>query len=308
MWKRSAQTMRKPLILILVMILILSSAAAVLAEKGLSVSCSPEGTEYILALRIAELLELPLLASESETPGSAANRMLADPECVLFASQDALIAGLQGYTDEDLRKAMLPVCSLAVDSLFLVMDKDVANEYGVTDFDSLYAYIKENEYDLTFARHMGADPVDRAVIRLTDELAVFAEYYRETEIPEVLCSGEAAAAVFTAAELAENPDEWLILLCLDADRSQAFADVPCAAEAGLTPCEGEILGLFLSAEAEEETAVRVRNAVLQLQQEDLPAGYTLNLTDGDTFSATVKNLFEDYKEYMTSEGLFFYEE
>ena len=45
-----------------------------------------------------------------------------------------------------------------------------------------------------------------------------------------------------------------------------------------------------------------------IRQEDLPAGYELCPLEGEELRNVVQALFRDYKEYMTAEGLFFYEE
>ena len=299
--------MKKSLLLLL-MVLVLSVAAAAHADKGLSSAYPAESVEAACAERLADLLDLPLLPVPEEDPGNAANLMLADPECVLAGSQDVLIAGLQGYTNEDLREAMAPVCSLAVSPLFLVMDRDIAAEMGISDLSSLLDYTASHEYDLTFARHISADPVDLAVTRLADGIAVLTDYYLEEEIPDILHSGEAAAGVFSGADLAAAEEDWLVLCCLSAERSPLYADVPSAAEAGLSPCDGVLLCLFMSAEASDESIAAVAEAAASLQAEDLPAGYLPCYAPGDAFSETVRKLFADYKEYMTSEGLFFYEE
>ncbi|MBR3334954.1 MAG: hypothetical protein IKG23_11745 [Clostridia bacterium] len=297
---------KRLMVLLLTGILCVSGAGC--AEKGLAVAFSPDSAEAVLGRQVAGLLDLPLLQAEEDDAGIAANLMLADPECVLLGSQDVLIAGLQGYTDKDLRKSMAPVCSLAFSPLFLVMDRNIAADLGVTDFASLREYVSANEYELTFARHIGADPVDRAVTQLSDELEVLTDIYTEEEIPDVLHSGEVAAGVFSGADLAASGDDWLILCCLGAERSSLFVDAPCASETGLNPCEGNLLCLFMSADAPGEAVEAAAGAAALLQAESLPAGYEPRYSSGSEFSDIVKALFADYKEYMTSEGLFFYEE
>lgn len=298
----------KKRILVLLLAGILCVIGTSYAEKGLSVAVSPDSVEASCALQIAGLLDLPLLTAADDDAGNAANLMLADPECVLFGSQDVLIAGLQGYTDKDLRVSMTPVCSLAVTPLFLVMDRNTAAGLGVTDFTSLREYISSNEYELTFARHIDADPVDRAVTQLSNELEVLTDYYTDEEISDVLHTGEAAAGVFSGADLAVSNDDWLILCCLSPERSSLYEDVPCSSEIGLNPCEGKLLCLFMSSEATDEAVEAVAGAAALMKEETLPAGYMLRYSSGSEFLDTVNNLFADYKEYMTSEGLFFYEE
>ena len=298
--------MQKKMLAVL-LILIINIHAAALADKGLSSAFPPDSATAACVPQIADGLSLPLLPVQDGDAGSAANLMLADPECVLLGSQDVLIAGLQGYTNEDLRVKMKPACSLAVSPLFLTMDRNVADGYGITDFASLRTYVSSHEYDLTFARHVGADPVDLAVTRLADEMEVLTDYFLVEEVPDVLRNGEAAAGVFSGEDLAASGEDWLILCCLGTERSSLYADVPCAPEIGLTPCTGKLLCLFMSSEASDESVSAVCKAA-EFLVDSLPAGYEPCYVAGSVFTQTILDLFADYKEYMTSEGLFFYEE
>ncbi len=297
--------MKKGLMILLALMLCVSCAWA---EPGLTAEGAPGSAAAALAELVSEKTGFSLEAAGEAAPGEAANRMLEDPECILCGSQKSLIAGLQGYTSADLRTAMTPVCRLAASPLYLVMDRNTAEGYGISDAQTLAAYAAEHEYELTFARRLGADPVDRAVTRLADEVPALTDYFRPEEIPEVLHSGEADAAVFTGLELAEAGEDWLVLCCLGAERSLAYPDIPCAAETGWTPCEGEWFALFASAEIPEELAAQAAGAAPGIRQEDLPAGYELCPLEGEELREAVQALFLDYEEYMTAEGLFFYEE
>lgn len=297
--------MKKAWIWILALLLTVSCAGA---EKGLTADFTPESAEAALAEVIAGRTGLPLTLVEGAEPGKAANLMLADPECVLCGSQQALIFGLQGYTSADLRQAMTPVCRVAVSPLYLVMDPGTAEAYGIRDLETLTAYIAENEYELTYARHLGADTVDRAVVRLSNETAVLTDYFRAEEIADALRDGEADAAVFSGQELAESGETWLVLCCLGAERSAAYPDVPCAAEAGWTSSEGVWIALFASSEVSAEDVSAIAAAALAVPADALPAGYEYSPLEGEACREAVQELFRDYKAYMTAEGLFFYEE
>lgn len=296
--------MRKSFLLMLVLVLCAVSGAR--AEKGLVAAFPPESRESVIAQAVAGMLDLPLL--EDEDAGSAANRMLADPEHILLGSQDVLIAGLQGYTELDLRQAMTPVCALAVSPFFLVMDRNVAEELGITDLDSFRAYISEAQEDVIFARHLDADPVDRAVTRLAYELDVLTDLFEDDEVPAALRDGEALAGVFSAADLAESEENWLPVLCLGTERDSAHPDVPCAAEAGFTPSEGFLVGLYMSSEASAESVENVCTAAQSLNVSLLPAGYVPSALSASDYAALVSSLFTDYMGYMTEDGLAFYEE
>ena len=292
-------------VLAILLAVCISGAAA---ERTLTTEFEEGSAGALLSQLISEKTGLPIVAAEGEEPGAAANRMLQDPECVLCGSQNTLIAGLQGYTTADLRDAMVPVCRVAVSPLYLVMDRSTAEGYGISDLETLQQYIPEHEYELVFARHLGADPVDLAVTQLSNETEVMTDWFSADKIPEALLDGDADAAVFTGRELAELDGDWLILCCLGAERSLEYPDIPCAAEAGWTPAEGEWVALFISAEASEEQIGETAQAALTVEQADLPAGYELRPLEGEALQEEVVNLFQEYKKYMTAEGLFFYEE
>ena len=291
----------------LILVLILCAVSGACAEKGLVAAFPEEAGESSIAQMVADTLELPLLESAEDT-GSAANLMLGDPECILIGTQNILITGLQGYTERDLRQAMTPVCTLAVSPLFLVMDRDVAEELGIIGFDSFRSYISEEQDDCCFARHLDADPVDRAVTRLAYELDVLTDLFPEDEVPDALRDGDALAGVLSGADMADSDGDWLPLLCLGAERSALYADVPCAAEAGLTPCEGILIGLYTSVETSAESVESIRAAMEQLDMSELPAGYTPFSLSGPDFNDLVRSMFTDYMAYMTADGLAFYEE
>ncbi len=278
-----------------------ASAADIITPFG------ADSAEGKIAAALSDQLGIPLTQITEETDGEAANQMLGNPEIFLLDTQAAPIAGLQGYTDEDLRTAMAPVCLVAESPLYIVMDAAKAEEYGIRDAETLVSWITDHEYELTFARHTGADVIDRAVTLLGNETAVLTDYFMPEEIPEVLHSGEADGAVMTGAELAENADDLLILCCLSGTRSVSFPEIPCAAEAGLPECRGETLWLFTSVKTDplliEQVAQVVSDADLPL-----PAGFEKRVLTGDELREDLKALFADLKDYMTSEGLFFYEE
>ena len=292
----------------IVLLLLVSLAVSVsAAEPGIVTPFPAESAEGQIAQTLSDCLGIPVLPDGAEDSGESANRMLADPDILLLDSQAAPIAGLQGYTAEDLREAMVPVCLVAESPLFVVMDVNVAEGYGIRDAETLAAWISDHEYELTFARHTGADVIDRAVTLLGNEAAVLTDYFLPEEIPEVLHSGEADCGVMSGAELAADADDLIILCCLDGKRSEAFPDIPCAEEAGFPVCRGESLWLFASAQADQAVLQQVVETVSAADL-PLPEGFEKRGLTSDALREELKALFADLKEYMTSEGLFFYEE
>ena len=210
--------MKKSLLTLLI-ILTLCLAASSAAAENLAAPFPTGSTEAVLVARIAEILGLSYTAGEatslnSESRAEAANRMLTESQTILCDTQAALMAALQGYTKEDLRTAMVPICRIARCPLYLVMDIGTAGIKGITDSESFLAYIMENEYDdtLLLARHVEADPSDRAATFLADELPLMTDVFWPEEIPDALRNGDAALAVYTEAELNDAAEENLLIL------------------------------------------------------------------------------------------------
>ena len=80
------------------------------------------------------------------------------------------------------------MCKVARIPLYLVMSRSAADEKGIADGEGLMRYLAENEYDdtLLFARHVEADPSDRAMVFLAEQLPVLTEVFWPAEIPEAL--------------------------------------------------------------------------------------------------------------------------
>ena len=298
----------KRLLALLLLCVLLCSAA--LAESALEAPFVPDSAGAAVAAAAADALGLSLRLTEEADPGAAADAMLASPGLLLCADQAVLIAGLQGYTSADLRTAMRPVCRIASCPLYLAADAAMAEEMGFSDAEGLLALIAENEYELTFARHISADVIDRAVTKLADGIAVLTEYYLEDEIADVLASGEAQAAVITGDRLAADDGSLLPLCSLGAERTADRPDLPCAAELGIPVCDGVLVWILASADTPDETVQKAADTCLAIAPESFGAapGYVFAPLSGEDAAEEIARVFADYKEYMTSEGLFFYEE
>ena len=304
--KRNGRFLRAVCVIAISIMLVCCSAAAASADEIVA-PYDEDGAEGRIARLLADQLNLPVNLTGNGTSDEAANRMLSEPGVFLLDSQAAPIAGLQGYTDEDLRTEMVPVCVVAESPLYIVMDAHKAEEYGISDAETLASYISEHEYELTFARHIGADVIDRAVTLLGNNIAVLTDYFMPEEIPEILHTGGADGTVMTGAELANNADELLILCCLGENRSEAFPDVSCAAEAGFPVCRGETMWIFTSVKTDSDLIEQYARKISEAELE-LPDGFERRNLTGDALQEDLQTLFADLKSYMTSEGLFFYEE
>ncbi len=307
---------KRSLILLLVSSLILGLAAA---EAENLVAPFPAGSaEAALTARIAEVLELTYIPVKENSPldnesrAETANHMLQEPGTFLCDTQSALIAGLQGYTAEDLRTAMVPVCRIARCPLYLVMDAAAAEERGISAGEDLLNQLAENEYDdsLLLARHVEADPEDRAAVFLSEQLPLLTELFWPAEVQEALRSGDAALAVYKETELDAAGAEVLALFTLGGERTEAHPEIPSLTEAGAKACPEP--ALYLMAASREAGALsgsladKITGA--DLAADCLAAGFIFDPLSGSALEKEISEIFADYKEYMTAEGLFFYEQ
>ena len=109
----------KKALAILFAFLLISSAA--LAEGQLEAPYMPDSAEAAVSAAAAQAMDMELHLTEGADTVRAADVMLQAPGTPLCADQSLLIASLQGYTSQDLRTAMQPVCRITVSELFLVV-------------------------------------------------------------------------------------------------------------------------------------------------------------------------------------------
>lgn len=263
-----------------------------------------------VAAAAAEVLGLELHLTDGADLPKAADVMLLSPGALLCADQSLIISGLQGYTSQDLRTAMRPVCRLAVSPLYLVVNAQAAADLGITDAQSLLSYIAEHEYEAYFARHIDADVSDRAVTKLSESVPVFTEGYPEDEIPSALESGEVLAAVVSEAQLAVADSSLLPLCSLGAERTAAFPDLPCAADLDIPPCDGIGIWLFASSDTDDAAVAQAASACQDMDPAAVNAvpGFVFAPLAGEEAEKEIRDIIADYIGYMTSEGLFFYEQ
>ena len=292
------------------LLLFLFLCASALAAASLEAPYTPESPGAAVAAAAAEVLGLELHLTDGADLPKAADVMLLSPGALLCADQSLIISGLQGYTSQDLRTAMRPVCRLAVSPLYLVVNAQAASDLGITDAQSLLSYIAEHEYEAYFARHIDADVSDRAVTKLSESVPVFTEGYPEDKIPSALESGEVLAAVVSEAQLAVADSSLLPLCSLGAERTAAFPDLPCAADLDIPPCDGIGIWLFASSDTDDAAVAQAASACQDMDPAAVNAvpGFVFAPLAGEEAEKEIRDIIADYIGYMTSEGLFFYEQ
>ena len=292
------------------LLLSLSLCSSAFAASSLEAPYAPGSPGAAVAAASAEALGLELHLTDGADLPKAADVMLQSPGALLCADQSLIISGLQGYTSQDLRTAMRPVCRIAVSPLYLVISAQAAANLGITDAQTLLAYIAKHEYEVYFARHIDADVSDRAVTKLSETIAIFTEGYPEDEIPSALERGDVLAAVVPETQLS-GPDASLIPVCsLGATRTEAYPDLPCAKELNIPLCDGIGVWLFASSETDDAAVAQAASACLAMDPASVNAvpGFTFSPLAGEDADKEIREIIADYVGYMTSEGLFFYDQ
>ena len=309
---------KKYFFLLISVILILCFQSSTIAESNLVAPFPAGSMESTLIAKIAEALSLNYAQADKtiqidEARIEAVNRMLSEPDTFLCDTQAALMTALQGYTNEDLRVAMTPVCRIARCPLYLIMDAVSAKNNEIIDSNSFLAYLAENEYsdNLLLARHVEADPSDRAAAFLSDELPLLTDVFWPNDIPEILKQGDIALAVYTEAELnAASQDDFIILFSLGSERTSTHPEIPSVTEFGLMACPEPALYLMARAERKNDLWDKLAQEICEmpLTADCLSAGLIFDPLSGDSLVEEITDIFADYKDYMTAEGLFFYDQ
>lgn len=282
--------MRKVILLTVCLLLLCLPA---LAEP--QVFCAGEAGDaaYEISQRLAAKMEGSVVSAP--TALEAMNLFLAaDPDAAVFVGDSsAMILSLQGYTDADLRTAVAPAAKAASSPAMLYASQGALALCPDADADSLTAYTEEAPFEMFIARLIDASPVDFLTLEATALMYVDQNLYMDW------------------AEMAQSVQDGAADLCVFG------AQVPAELEGLLTPLydtglEGPFLGAFVQTgsglAADAEAAMLALAAQEDVQTLLQSAGYTPGTQlDSEAFTAQVKELFQRYIQYLTNEGLFFYE-
>ena len=292
----------KKLFLVLLLILALSMSSA-LADVTLVDPYADFPAEAAMSDYLARQLEAAL-GQKVETLrlpdiAGAVNAFLALPnpdEALLLCCQDAMILSLQGYTDQDLRKALRPVTQVASSGSDFYAAPAVLDALPEITPETLSAYTEENPYEFFIVRLIDASHNDYLVLEATAELYVDQNLYMDyAEALQEAENGALDLAVFSSAMLPKEAAEY---------RRLFSANLP-----------GVWQGVFAQAGASDVFTLSVGQALNAACAD--PAWQELLAKGGydgapcpqeAEFAGQVKDLFSDYVRYLTNEGLFFYEQ
>ena len=284
--------MKKLIALLLVISLMLPAAA--LAE---TLYYAQDDAELADAAAAAFSLE------KKETPEriKALDALLSDPSGLALVTEQQFIEGLQGYGEADrdtVETGFVLVSVLGQSDLYLVCSAETAEAAGISDLASVRTYLEENEYALIMMRSLSADQADYAATQLMDALYFDSETFVDAgDEADNLEGGEAYVMVCDTARALEMADAGCVVLGpLTQKRTAEFPDLPSAGECGLPVIGGSWFALCGRADG----AAWEGEAQLP---EDALAAYCLHAPEAPV---SLPQIIEDYVDYMTAEGLFFY--
>ncbi|MBR0229540.1 MAG: hypothetical protein IJQ62_14425 [Clostridia bacterium] len=292
----------KKLSLILLLILALTASSALadvtLVDPYADYPAEAAMSDY-LAGQLENALGQKVQVKRFSDIAEAVNAFLALPdpdEALLLCCQDALILSLQGYIDQDLRVALRPLTQAAASGSDFYAAPAVLEALPEITPESLLAYTEENAYELFIARLIEASHNDYLVLEATTELYVDQNLYMDYgEAAEEAENGAPDIAVFSAAMLPKEAAGYKRLFS---------ANLPGIGQ-----------GVFAQAGASDAFSLAVWQAVKAACEESAwqallaQGGYNgAPCPEEAEFAKQVKDLFADYVRYLTSEGLFFYEQ
>ncbi len=264
-----------------------------------------DGTANVLADVLSELTGWPSDAAEEAT--AVLDRAVSDPDCVALVSQQALLEGLQGYTDCEVRTDLQLLLPLGEEELFLVTSRETADSLGLTDLPSLQAYLTDHPFELTVMRSFEAGAADYAAVQVFNALDLDSDTFGDLQdCAESLADGD-YLLVANLACIAQMGDGYAVVLGpLTEERSAFYPELPSAAECGLPVCSGNVWALYIAAgEDPEPLRTLLLPAVADEAFAEVLADANLLPVAPDGFP--LAELLTDYVGYMTEEGLFFYD-
>lgn len=283
--------MKKLLLLILAFVLLSLPA---LAQTQIFCAGQEGDTAYDVSVLLAGQMDDASVVPAA-TVLEAVNAFLAADKdsAVYIGDPHGMILSLQGYTDADLRTAVQPVSRIAsCDAVLYGTQGAMALCEEMTE-EGLTAYSESNPFELYIARLIDASPVDYLTMEASAMFYVDQSLYMDyAEMAQSIQDGTPDLCVF-GAEIPAELKELLIPLYK-------------------TGLNGPFLGAFMhtgaSGAAELEAALMALLAQEAAQALLEAAGYTPGTQlDSVAFTQEVQALFQDYIQYLTNEGLFFYE-
>ena len=270
---------------------------AVSAEFGISLYAEDE-----IAVMLGNRLSTTRQMMEAET--EALDAVAGRPDVAALVTQQALIQGLEGYTDTDVRtdiQMLMPVCR---NDLYLVCSRETAETFGISDLPSLIQCLQEQPFELMLMRCFEASVTDYAAVRLFDAMDFGTETFADgADCEENLDQGAYVLVADTEQAMILMGKDAVVIGTLSEKRTAEFPQLPCAGEYGLPVCMGRVWALYCSADMDPDGMRDLMSATELLTTEELAELHCSPLTAEEYVFVDV---LQEYIDYMTAEGLFFY--
>ncbi len=291
--------MKKLFVVLLALLLAVSAAQAevTLVDPYQDAPQEAAMTEYLAASLTAQWGEKVAVRHEKED-AQAVNLFLSLPagDAVLVCSQRAMLLSLQGYTDQDLREALLPAACVAASDSCLFASPAAAEAAQADTVEALTLYTRAHPYELSIARLVDAGPEDYLTLEAARDMDVDQRLYLDFD--------EAAAAAEQGA-----PDLMVLSTAMLPESAKSYVRLFSTGLPGLWQ------GVFVQGEGAEKLAERLAEALISACEQPAwkemlrEGGYTGRMElDREAFGCAVRDLYTEYVGYLTREGLFFYEE
>ena len=284
--------MKKPLITLCIVLASLILCLSATAET--QIFCAGQEDDFLplLCTLLAEELGDATVTCGGDTLTTVNQFLAAENGAVYIGNPHAMILSLQGYTDADLRTEIAPVVRIASAPATLYATEGALALCAEKSEEALMAFTENQPFELFIARLVDASPEDYLTLESTALLYVDQNLYMDYE--------EAAQAAIDGA----------------ADLYVFGAQMPAELKELVTPLyqtalDGPFLGAFMHTGADStrlEAALLTALSQTAVQEMLASEGYASDSWQNSAdFAEAVKTLFADYIQYLTNEGLFFYE-
>ena len=270
---------------------------AVSAESGISLYAGDE-VSVMLGNHLSTIQQV------KETETEALDAVIGKPDAAALVTQQALIQGLEGYTDSDVRTDIQVLVPLCRNDLYLVCSQETADTFGIKDFPSLIKCLQEQPFELTLMRCFEASVTDYAAVRLFDAMDFNADTFADAADCEDNLDQGAYVLVADAEQVMRLAGkDAAVIGALSENRTAEFPQLPCAGECGLPACMGSVWALYYSADMDPAGMGDLISAAEALTAEELGEVHCSLLAEDEY---VLEDVLQEYIDYMTAEGLFFY--
>ena len=221
-------------------------------------------------------------------------RLMRGEADACLVTVEELLEAIQGAYEDEGDPELTLVGAVAESDLYLVVSRQTASDYGLTDLASLRDRLRTEPLALCLMRGFRASHTDYAAWLLLDALPFDAALFVDDEDMRDSLGDEAYVMVTdTAGARALSASGRVVLGALTARRTDEFPRLPCAAECGLPVIAGPQWLVLSTTDAAEAVA--------------LPSPGSRTLSEAHLHAPTEDPPLDEritaYVDYILSEGL-----